>query len=144
MAGAAQLYTADILSLAVELADHPLSGAWDRTAQVRAPVCGSSVTLGFSTREAGVVEQLGMQVQACAIGQAAAAIFARHSAGKSLSDLRAAHHAIARWLADGGALPDWPDFAYLTPAQTYPARHGAIILPWKAALEALSPAREAS
>jgi hypothetical protein len=35
-------------------------------------------------------------------------------------------------------LPDWPDIQQIEPARDYPGRHGAIALPWKAALDALS------
>ncbi len=144
MAGAAQLYTTDILALAVELADYPLSGQWDARADVRAPVCGSALKLGLRLDQAHAIERIGMQVQACAIGQAAAAIFARHAAGKDLRAIEDVKDALALWLGNRGARPDWPDLDRLDTARPYPARHGAIILPWKAAREALSPQREAS
>ena len=35
-------------------------------------------------------------------------------------------------------MPDWPDLEMLAPALPYPGRHGAILLPWRAAADALS------
>ena len=140
MASAAQLYTTDILGLAVALANYPFAGnTWDRRGEARAPLCGSTVALGLAVDANGAIEQLGLQVQACAIGQAAAAIFAQDARGTGLAAIVTAHAAIADWLAGEGPLPDWPGFDLLEPARGYPARHGAIILPWKAAIRALSP-----
>ena len=42
------------------------------------------------------------------------------------------------WLAGEAHQPDWPGLAPIEPARAYPARHGAMLLPWKAALAALS------
>ena len=42
------------------------------------------------------------------------------------------------WLAGDGPVPGWPDLALVEPARAHPARHGAMLLPWKAALAALS------
>jgi NifU-like protein involved in Fe-S cluster formation len=90
--------------------------------------------------EAERIEKLGMRVRACAVGQAAAAIFARHAAGKSEADLRAAQAAMRAWLDGTGEMPDWPDLRLIAPARDYPGRHGAILLPWDAAIGALSTA----
>ena len=140
MASAAQLYTTEILGLAVALADYPFAqNAWDRRGDARAPLCGSTIALGLAVDANGAIERLGLQVQACAIGQAAAAIFARDADGKALAEIVTAHAGIADWLAGEGPLPDWPGFDSLEPTRAYPARHGAIILPWKAAIRALSP-----
>ena len=78
-----------------------------------------------------------MKAQACAIGQAAAAIFAEAAAGRSGNDIAEAESAIRAWLAGEAALPDWPGLETLTAAQAYPARHGAILLAWQAARELL-------
>ncbi len=143
MAGTAQLYTTEILALAVELADYPLTGEWQRRAAARAQVCGSAIKLGLDCDTAGRFERVGVQAQACAIGQAAAAIFARHAKGRTFAEIGTSRDAIAGWLAEGGSVPDWPDLDRLEAARAYPARHGAIMLPWKAAATALSPAGEA-
>lgn len=51
-----------------------------------------------------------------------------------------ARGAIEGWLESGQNLPDWPGFGSLSAARAYPARHGAILLAWDAALDALSKA----
>ncbi len=79
-----------------------------------------------------------MQVSACAVGQSSAAVMARAIRGKKVEELRAVADEIERWLSGEGSLPDWPDFEALDAAQAHIGRHGAIQLPWKAAIEALS------
>ena len=78
------------------------------------------------------------RVRACAVGQASAAIFARAAADRTLEDIETAHEALTAWLAGAEAMPDWPGLAAIAPARAYPARHGAIMLPWTAARDALS------
>lgn len=76
-------------------------------------------------------------VQACAVGQAAAAIFASAASGRTRDDIRLTERHLAAWLSGGLSVPDWPDIAMLEQARGLPGRHGAILLPWKAALDAL-------
>ena len=78
-----------------------------------------------------------MKAQACAIGQAAAAIFAEAAAGRRGTEIAEAETAIRAWLAGDATLPNWPGLETLAPAQAYPARHGAIMLAWQAARELL-------
>jgi len=83
------------------------------------------------------VDALGLGVSACAIGQAAAAIFAREARGRAAEEMLAASGEIETWLSDESSLPNWPGIAVLQPATAFPARHGAILLPWRAAVDAL-------
>ena len=138
----APLYNRDILSLAVATAEYlPLPNARYH-ASVRAPLCGSRILLDLDTSEDGHVTAVGMHVEACALGQASAALLARYAPGRSLEDIRAARAAIAGWFGGGGDRPDWPDFDLLAPAKDYPARHGAILLPFDAAIAAFEPQAE--
>ena len=109
----------------------------------RSRACGSSLELGLAL-EGGAISDLGLLTQACAIGQAAAAIFAGAARGSTREDIRLADRHLAAWLAGGPSAPDWPGIEALAEARAHPGRHGAIMLPWKAALDALpmpAPAR---
>lgn len=131
------LYTPDILALAVELSDFPLGSELERRGDAVSRVCGSRIVMGFDLGEDGRIVRAGAQVAACAIGQAAAALCLKSSAGCTARDFEDALPVIEAWLAGEGA-PTWPGLAILEPARAHPARHGAILLPWKAALAALS------
>ena len=137
---AAKLYTPEMLGLAVELAAFPPIVDATASGEARSPACGSTLSMGLRLDAGGRVEALGLQVRACAIGQAAAALFARGAVGREPAHIIAAHGQIARWLAGEAPLPDWPGLDMLEPARAYPGRHGAILLPWQAAASALSPA----
>lgn len=133
----APLYNRDILALAVASADYlPNPGARFH-ASSRAPLCGSRIIIDVDTDEAGRVTGVGMHVEACALGQAAATLLARHAPGRGIADIRAARDAIAEWFAGADRVPDWPGFDLLAPARDYPARHGAILLPFDAAIAAI-------
>ena len=135
--GGAALYTPDILALAVELADYSLADL-TRRGEAHSRVCGSRVIVGTNGIEADRLGRVGAQVTACAIGQAAATLFLRSAAGRYRTEIASALAAIEAWLAGGDEMPPWPGVAQLEPARAYPARHAAILLPWKAALAALS------
>ncbi|MEY4239098.1 MAG: hypothetical protein RL339_1699 [Pseudomonadota bacterium] len=140
MASSANLYTREVLALATSLSQWPHDPDLPLAGSARSTACGSAVTLSLSTDAAGRIAGLGLKTQACAIGQASAALFAGAAKGRDAGELAAALATIRHWLKEGGDLPDWPGFAAIAAARDYPARHGAITLAWHAALEALSSA----
>ncbi|EDL50291.1 iron-sulfur cluster assembly scaffold protein [Erythrobacter sp. SD-21] len=127
------LYSPELLALAVELADHPYDADAPLQGQAHSRSCGSSIALSLDP-----ASRLGLRVTACAVGQASAAIFARHFDAHPVARLSATHNQIERWLGGAEERPDWPGMQILEPARAYPGRHGAILLPWRAALDALS------
>lgn len=131
------LYNRDILALAVATADFRPNPDARYRMSARAPLCGSAIILDLDADEAGRVTGVGLHVEACALGQASAALLARHAPGRGLADIRAARDGIAAWFAGEGDTPDWPGFDLLAAARDYPARHGAILLPFDAAIAAL-------
>lgn len=137
MSSTAALYTSEVLALATSLAHFPLGDDLTLRGAARSATCGSTIELGLICAKDGSIERLGLRAHACAIGQAAAALFAQQAAGKDQPQLSAATAQIEAWLA-GGALPTWPGFAAIAAARDYPARHGALLLAWRAALVALA------
>lgn len=135
---AARLYTPELLALAVDLARWPRLGDAPLHGEARSATCGSTLAMDLALDDAGRIERLGMAVRACAVGQASAAIFAREAGGRSVEDIARMLGLLEAWLAGEAAAPDWPGLSPLEPARAYPARHGAMLLPWKAALAALS------
>lgn len=138
MSAAERLYTPELLGLAVELAEWPPLDTALHRGEARSATCGSTMAIDLTVDSDGRIERLGMRVRACAVGQAAAAIFARHAVGQDAAELSLALARLEAWLDDQGPAPDWPGLAMIAAAREYPGRHGAILLPWKAALAALS------
>lgn len=139
-----KLYSPQILGLAAQLARYPLSDACALRFTARSQTCGSVVSIGLELDEDAAVRAIGLQVTACAVGQAAAAILAEGIIGQTERQIEAAERSILRWLKNEGDAPDWPGFEALLPIQDYKGRHGAAMLPWQAASGALSLAHAAS
>lgn len=141
---AEKLYTPELLALTLEVAQWPAMENLPLHGEVRSPTCGSTLAMDLQLDDQGRVETLGMRVRACAVGQAAAALFARSASGMDATAISLAHDRIEGWLDGEAPIADWQGLEMILPARDYPARHGAILLPWKAALAALSSAPAAS
>jgi len=137
---AEKLYTTEMLSAAMELAQYPVLEHADLHGTARSDNCGSSLDLYIVLDQQERFEQIGMRVHACAVGQAAAAIFARHAKGASSAQLAKVYDEFVAWLGSDAPPPDWPDLSLIAPARAYRGRHGAMLLPWRAASKALSSA----
>jgi len=133
-----KLYSPRLLALSAELANFPLNSDFLFAVEARSRTCGSSLKLGLACDSEGAVTRIGMQVSACAVGQGSAAILARSIQGKNSISIVGMLDQINRWFGGDGTLPDWPDFDALSAVQNHPGRHGALLLPWKAAHEVLS------
>jgi NifU-like protein involved in Fe-S cluster formation len=134
------LYTTDILRLATSVPHlGPLEAA-DGHAELRSPACGSRVSVSV-TLEDGRVAALGQSVEACAFGQASAALMGQHAIGRSRADAAQALASLSAWLAGASEDPGpWPGLAALAPARPKSGRHGAILLPFRALLAAIDEA----
>jgi NifU-like protein involved in Fe-S cluster formation len=141
---AERLYSPAMLAAAMELAGFPPIENAPFNGAARSPACGSTLDMDLLLHDNGGIERIGMTVRACAVGQAAAAVFARHAPGLTLADIREAQDRFEAWLDDEGPAPDWPDIGLIAPAREFRGRHGAMLLPWKAAMEALSSTASAS
>lgn len=135
----ATLYSPQLLALAVDLAGYPIQPSAPALGYARSRTCGSTISLSSGSTE--IIASIGLKVSACAVGQAAAAIFAQSASGHTLEECREHLEQIRCWLADERGLPTWPGFEALSAARDYPGRHEAIQLPWRAAIDALCNAQ---
>lgn len=138
-----KLYSGRILALA---ADIPYLGrleAPDATVKRRSPLCGSAVTVDVQVRD-GKLADLGQDVKACALGQAAAAVAAGGAIGASLEVVAKGRDQLLAMLKSGGPVPDAPfhGFDVLTPAVEYKNRHASIMLSMEAMVEAMEQAMQ--
>lgn len=138
----APLYTPAILRLAAALGTGGRLDAPMASVERRSTVCGSRVVVDLDLDKAGRVTRIGQSVQACALGQAAAALLARHAVGRDADALAQARDSLAAWLAGSASAPDWPDIELLSGALPYAARHPSIRLAFEAAAEAAASVAE--
>lgn len=134
----AGLYTPEILAAAMTLTQFPWNDGLERKGSARSRSCGSTIEMGLALDVQGRISTIGIRPHACAVGQAAASLFARNAIGRDQAQIAASRQDLAAWLAQAGTAPDWPGIDLLETARNYPARHGAIMLAWDAALDALS------
>ena len=130
------LYTRDILRLAASI---PHLARFDGVdgPEVRSPTCGARMRATVVLDGEGRVTSLNQAVEACAFGQAAAALVGAHAIGRDAAEVRAALIATERWLAGVEDVEPWRGFAALEPARHRQGRHGAILLPFRALLAAI-------
>ena len=138
----APLYTMQILRLAASLREPVPLDRVDVEAELRSPTCGSLIRVAVQLDGKGRVESLAQEVQACAFGQAAAALMEQHAIGRDRGEAVAALASLTRWLDGQQDAPgDWPGLAALAPARSRKARHGAILLPFRALATAMEQVR---
>ena len=107
------------------------------TAKAHSRLCGSTVVIDLTMSD-GRVSDFAQDVKACALGQAAAAIVARHVIGATPADLREVRDRVRAMLKENGPAPTgaWLDAAVLEPVRDYKARHASTLLAFEAAAQA--------
>ncbi len=138
---AATLYSNAILRLAASLVHGDHLENPTASADVRAPLCGSRISVDIVIDQDGSLVQIAVRANACALGQASAAILAKHAAANTQQMIGRRRSALAAFLngEDLGS-DDWQELNEFAAARDYPARHGAILLPFDAVLAAFESA----
>jgi NifU-like protein involved in Fe-S cluster formation len=131
----------DVLRLATSLADWPRLTGEHSTAEKRSLICGSRVAVDIALDDDGRVVAFGQDVRACALGQASAALLAKHIIGRNHAEIEDARVKLSGFL-DGTeeSIGNWPELDILAAARGYPARHASIRLPFEAAAQAAEQA----
>ncbi|WP_114226494.1 MULTISPECIES: iron-sulfur cluster assembly scaffold protein [Sphingomonas] len=133
------VYTLDILRLATSLPLATTLAEPDGRAERRSVTCGSRIAAEVRLVD-GRVAEVAQAVQACAFGQASAALLGGYAVGRTPLELAAARVALRGWLGGAGSPPS--GYEVLEPARTKTGRHGAILLPFDALIAALDAALE--
>lgn len=128
-------YTRDILQLAMEAGLYPRLQRPSVSVQHRSPICGSRITLDLSLNGQATITSTGFDLSACAFGQASSVLFAKHAVRLDHAVFSSQVNGIRLWLDGKYGLP-WPGFEALEPVRPLSARHGAVLLPFEAALKA--------
>jgi NifU-like protein involved in Fe-S cluster formation len=84
-------------------------------------------------------------VKACALGQASAAIMARHVIGATRDELVELRDGVRRMLKEGASPPKgrFDEVRFLEPVRDFKARHASTLLVFEATVEAFDRANEA-
>ena len=135
------LYSQQLLALCADVPrlgrlEHP-----DGTATCHAKLCGSAITVDVKLKEQCVTD-FAHQVDACALGKAAASYLARHVIGQSLEDLKTLRDTMHAMLEQNGAPPtgEWEELKMFESVRDYPERWASTLLTFDASVAAIENA----
>jgi NifU-like protein involved in Fe-S cluster formation len=131
------LYSSRILALAANMPRAGRLAAPQASAEKVAKLCGSRIIVDLVLTD-GLVSDFAQEVQACALGQASAAILGANIIGATADEIRQARDGLRAMLKEAGSAPEgrFADLGVLAPVRDYPARHASTLLAFEAALEA--------
>lgn len=132
------LYSGKILALVANMPRAGRLAAPEGASEKVAKLCGSRIRVEVALKDGRVVD-FAQEVQACALGQAAAAVLGANVIGASLGEIEAARDGLRAMLKSGAPAPEgrFSDLAVLAPVKDYPARHASTLLAFEAATEAV-------
>jgi NifU-like protein involved in Fe-S cluster formation len=135
------IYSQRLLELAANIPHLGRLAHADGTAKVHARLCGSSIVVDLCVRD-GIVTDFAHEVQACALGQAAASLMAQKIIGSRAEDLIHLRDVMHKMLEEDGHVPQppWQDFALFESIKPYNARHASTLLAFDAVVKALQMA----
>ncbi|MCB1675946.1 MAG: iron-sulfur cluster assembly scaffold protein [Halioglobus sp.] len=141
MSGAGGMYAGGIKELAAARPCPESLRDPDRTVSVDNPFCGDRVDLEIKIEE-GRVTALAQKVRGCMLCEAAANALARSAQGLSLAEIEAARDSLQAMLR-GVDTSEWPPggweaLASFEPVRRHKSRHGCVLLPFTALVQALS------
>src|SRR5579872_3832963 len=112
------IYSNKILELAANIPRQGRLAAPDATARAHSKLCGSTIIVDLAMRDGRVVD-FAHDVKACALGQAAASIMARHVIGATGPELRKLRDEVRAMLKEGGPPPTgkWAEIGVLEPVR---------------------------
>ena len=136
------LYSGKILALVANMPHAGRLAAPQGSSEKVAKLCGSRIVVDVALDADGRVGDFAQDVQACALGQAAAAVLGANVIGADLAEIEAAREALRAMLKSGGPAPTgrFSDLVVLAPVKDYPARHASTLLAFEAAAEAVRQA----
>lgn len=134
------VYSTELLQLAADIPHAERLPSPQASATKVSRICGSELTLDLMFDAEGRIADLGMDVSACALGQASASVFAANAVGADRAEIEAARDQLKAMLQAGGPAPEgrFAGLKVLQPAASYRQRHGSILLAFDAAMQAMA------
>ncbi len=134
-----EIYNTKILDLAANIPRQGRLAAPSASAKAHSKLCGSTVIVDIVMDDGKIVD-FAHEVKACALGQAAASIMARHVIGSTAAEIRALRDRVRAMLKENGPPPDgkWAEIASLEPVRDFKARHASTLLTFEATLDCVN------
>lgn len=137
-----ELYSREILRRTTQLMHVGHLTAPQAVADKVAKLCGSTIHVEVCVVDS-IVTEFAMQVKACALGQASAAILSQHVVGANVAEVIAARDGLRALLTgEEASFPErFSDLAILKTVKDFPARHASTLLALEATVEAIEAAQ---
>lgn len=137
-----ELYSREILRRTTQLQHVGRLAEPEGTADRTAKLCGSTIHVEI-VMDRDTVSDFAHEVQACALGQAAAAILSQHVIGATTDDILSARDALRALLkGEDVTFPErFADLQILRSVKDFPARHASTLLALDATVDAIHNVR---
>ncbi len=136
------LYGGQILEAAANIPAKARLPSPDASAQKVSRICGSQIDLDMNFMD-GLVSEIGLDAQACALGQAATSITIQNIIGAVPEELYQLRDEVYAMLKEDGPPPSnprWHALEALQAIRDYPQRHASTLLIFDAIVECLTQA----
>lgn len=135
------IYSTKILEVTASMPDAPMLKEPDGVGVSHSKLCGSKMKVSIQVKD-GRICDYGQVVEACLLGQAAAAVMARNAVGLSRHDVELVRGQMLAMLKEDGPPPSgiWSDLDVLYPVKDYKPRHTSMMLVFNAVLAAFDDA----
>ncbi len=135
-------YSNAVLRLAADIPHVGRLDAPDASVRRVSRICGSALTLDVKLDGDGRIADLGLELEACALGQASASVFAANAIGADAAEITAGRDQLKAMLQDGAPPPAgrFAALSALAGARDYRQRHGSILLAFEAGVDAMAKA----
>jgi NifU-like protein involved in Fe-S cluster formation len=133
-----EVYTKALLDYASHIPHSGRLPSPSLSAELSTPICGSRIIVDLIVQD-GVITDFAQEVQACALGRAAAAILGQNIIGCTVDEMFNLRDQVHMMLKDEGTAPQgrWADLSLLQVAAPFSSRHASVLLAFNAVCKAL-------
>ncbi len=117
----------------------------DATVSTQSKLCGSKITVDLNIKD-NLISDFGQDIEACLLGQSAAAIVAKYIVGTSITEFHQVSEQMRKMLKEDGAPPNgkWSELALLENVKHFRARHTSTLLVFDAVEKAIEQINSSS
>ncbi len=132
------IYSVEIMQIAGSVPSMERIKSADASVKKTAQICGSMIEVDINFEENEIVDYA-HKINACVLGQAAAAVVAKNIIGSSGEEMRQLRLQMEKMLKKGGEAPGgkWAELAYLVPVRDFAPRHTSTLLVFDAVVACL-------
>lgn len=136
-----EIYTATVLGLCANISRLGRLENPDGTATKHSKLCGATITADVKLR-GDTITDYAHELEADALGKAAASYLAQHIIGKTVDEVQALRDTMRAMLKQNGTLPQgaWAGLSLFETMRDYPARQDSVLLPFETVVAAVEDA----